>query len=283
MCKDKVSKSPRRSIRQAEMAKKKAAEKRERDKSPKKKATRPSAPIHHSPRQIAQVGSGTGQSSDGPKFVYTSGGEIDVAQTADTNGASIGQVLAAVKQQFGQNPGTLRIKMPTGQKTLAAGYDAFTDPQENEKQPQALVSYRIKDYGKHKKVGKDFDEWADELSDSDESESEKRKRAKRIGDHLTDQGNTDSFSDLRDAQRAALGGLMLVTHVSDPLRTDAKSDRTEKGFLRLLSERAEGKRTFHDIFGSKPNSAYLPARKGGAAQQREEYRKQDKKKGNDGK
>ncbi|WP_339375969.1 eCIS core domain-containing protein [Calothrix sp. NIES-2098] len=180
------------------------------------------------------------------------------------------QALQMIANSFGRDPRTIRIHYSFGSKTIAPGAPAFTDPSKTEKMSQAMVSYRKKDYPKHQKVGKDYDEWADELSDSEDSSSERQDLARRMGEYLTSPKPTDDFMDLSGAKRAALGGILTATQVSDRLRTYQNSEVTPMEFTKQIEERGKGTGTMHSIFGSKTYSTFLPARSGGSGLQREQ-------------
>ncbi|MFB9080646.1 DUF4157 domain-containing protein [Flavobacterium procerum] len=199
----------------------------------------------------------------------TSVSEFTVNAVAKAYNTSPQNALQMIADSFGRDPRTIRIHYPFGSKTISKGNEAFTSPSETDKLSQAMVSYRLSDYPKHKKVGKDYDNWADELSDSDDSESEKKKMAKRMTEYLTQSSPTDDFSDLSGSERAALGGIFTATQISDRLRTFKDSEVTPMEFSTKMEERSQGKGTMHSIFGSKTSSSFLPARSGGSGQQRD--------------
>jgi hypothetical protein len=202
--------------------------------------------------------------------------EFDIEKVARKNGISVLEAMMRIRNSFQVDPRTLRLHFPFGAKTVSRGAPAFNTPDETDKDSQAMVSYRMGDYGKHKKVGKDYDDWADELSDEDESEKTKRSRAKSIVKFLEEDESMD-FEDLEDPQKVSLGGMLSVALISDPLRTEHNSRRTESDFMDQLRQRSRGEISFHDMIGSKTDSTFLPARSGGSGQQREALRKQTDK------
>ncbi|MDH4745551.1 DUF4157 domain-containing protein [Sphingomonas sp. CBMAI 2297] len=209
--------------------------------------------------------------------VSTSDGEFDIGEIARANNVSVRTALMMIRNSYRVVPRTLRLHYPFGSKTMSRGGEAFDTPSETTKQPQGMIGYRAKDYGKkHKKVGKDYDDWADELSDSDEDEEDKKDRARDILAFLNDD-ETMKFSDMTSRQKAALGGLLSVALLSDPMRTEFNSRRTERDFIRQLRARARGETSFHAIFGSKTGSTFLPARKGGSKDQRKALRDETSK------
>jgi hypothetical protein len=209
-------------------------------------------------------------------FLPTTDNEFDVDALAKLHGITPREVLMRIRNSFREDPRTLRVHYPFGSKTVAKGNEAFRTPDESEKEPQAMVSYRKKDYGKHKKVGKDYDEWANELSDSSEDEDDKQARAENLSKYLKGEEDMDT-DEYGPSQKAALGGLLSVGLISDPLRTEFNTDRTETDFFDQLDERAQGNTSFHEMFGSKKTSTFLPARKEGSSEQRKELRAQTEK------
>lgn len=210
----------------------------------------------------------SGASGYSTTHASTSATEFNIVAIARANNISVAEALLRIRNSFQVNPRTLRLHYPFGSKTIAKGGEAFDTPGETTKRPQGMVSYRAGDYGKkHKKVGKDYDEWADELSDSDEDEADKQARAEDIASFLEDDDAME-FDDLNSRQKAALGGLMSVALISDPMRTEHDSRRTERDFMEQIHARARGETTFHEMFGSKSTSTFLPARSGGSGQQR---------------
>ncbi|MGH9561754.1 MAG: hypothetical protein ACRD3S_09895, partial [Terracidiphilus sp.] len=111
----------------------------------------------------------------------------------------------------------------------------------------------------------------DELSDSDESETDKRALAEDAFNYLHAYDEPD-FSYLGPEQSAALGGLFSIGLISDPLRTSHNSTQTEVDFFDVLGRRAEGDISFHEGFGDKEESEFLPARSEGSSEQRESLR-----------
>ncbi|MFS2108567.1 DUF4157 domain-containing protein [Sphingomonas sp. Sphisp140] len=209
--------------------------------------------------------------------VSTSDGEFNIADIARANNVSVRTALMMIRNSYRVIPRTLRLHYPFGSKTMSRGGEAFDTPEETTKQPQGMIGYRGGDYGKkHKKVGKDYDDWADELSDDEEDEEDKKSRARDILTFLNDD-ETMKFSDLTSRQKAALGGLLSVALLSDPMRTEFNSRRTERDFIQQLRARARGETTFHAIFGSKTTSTFLPARKGGSKDQRKALRSETDK------
>lgn len=194
--------------------------------------------------------------------------EFTVNDIARTYNVSPQQALQMIADSFGRDPRTIRIHYPFGSKTISRGNEAFSNPGETDKLPQAMVSYRMGDYPKHKKVGTDYDDWADELSDSDEPESERADLARRMTQYLTQSSPSENFPDLSGSQMAALGGIFTATQISDRLRTYQDSEVTPMDFSAKIEERSKGLTTMHDIFGDKSSSSFLPARKGGSGQQR---------------
>lgn len=206
--------------------------------------------------------------------------EFAVNEVADKYGITTQQALQMIANSFGRNPRTIRLHYPFGSKTLAKGNEAYTTPSETDKLSQAMVSHKQGDYpsskktGKGKKakregkVGKDYDDWADELSDSGEPEPKRRMMAHRLHQYLTQPSPKDKFEDLSARERAALGGILTATQVTDRLRTDINSDVTPMDFSDRMKERSEGKGTLHSIFGDKKSSTFLPARTGGSGRQR---------------
>jgi hypothetical protein len=201
----------------------------------------------------------------------TNQSEFDIAEVARRKNISVLEATMLIRNSFQIAPRTLRLHYPFGSKTVSSGAPAFRTPDESKKEPQAMVNYRVGDYEEHKKVGKDYDVWADSLSDDEESEETKQARAKMMIEFLENNESLE-FDDLSGRQKAALAGLFSVALLSDPLRTEFNSRRTETDFMDRLRARARGETTFHQIFGSKTDSSFLPARKGGSAQQREQLR-----------
>jgi len=206
---------------------------------------------------------------DGKKREPLSGdmNDFDVDEIAKEREIPRKDAVRLVRDTFHENPRTIRVRYSTGAKTIYRGTPGYENPEETRKGPQAMVSYRQEDYSDHKKVGKDYDEWADRLSDDEESEKAKKDRAKKMHDYLDTYEDMD-FSDFSTEQKIAMGGLLSVSHISDPLRTDVDTDATERDFGEQLQSRAEGKTTFHGMFGSKTSSSFLPARTKGSSQQR---------------
>ncbi len=198
----------------------------------------------------------------------TSVSEFVVNEIAQKYNISPQDALQMIADSFGRDPRTIRIHYPFGLKTVSKGIPAFSTPSETKQLPQAMVSYRVKDYPKHEKVGKDYDDWADELSDSEDSESQRRSFSKRSWEYLTQISPTDDFSDLPPRKRAALGGIITATQISDRLRTSHDSPITPMDFSERLRKRSQGEGSMHSIFGSKTSSTFFPARKGGSKQQR---------------
>ena len=200
--------------------------------------------------------------------------EVDITNFARDNGVDRKTALARLRESFRRNPRTIRVHTGFGMKTISKGGPAFEDPDETTKGPQAMVGYRQGDYDKHKRVGKDYDEWAGILSDDEEDEATKRERAGMVSGALD--GNDDmDLGELTPRQQAAIGGMMLVTHVSDPLRTDADSERVPHNFREILRQRESGDTSLSDAIGDKSKSSFLPARSGGAGQERERLRAED--------
>lgn len=197
--------------------------------------------------------------------------EFDLDKIAKERNIPRRKALRLVRDSFRENPRTIRLRFLFGMKTISKGRPSFNSPDETEKAPQAMVSYRKRDYDKHRKLGKDYDVWAPEFSDDEESETEKRKRARTINTYL-ETSKAVSFDSWDTRQKIALGGLLSVTHISDPLRTDADHESTERDFREQLKSRERGETGFRDIFGDKSTSTFLPARTGGSSQQREMIR-----------
>ncbi|MEG4230789.1 DUF4157 domain-containing protein [Microcoleus sp. Pol11C3] len=195
--------------------------------------------------------------------------EFTISEIVKTYSVTPSDALQMIADNFRRDPRTIRIHYPFGSKTIAKGAPAFTDPSKTNKMPQAMVSYRQQEYGAHKKVGHDYDDWADELSDSEESSSDRQHFAKRVGEYLTSTNPKDDFMDLSGSKRAALGGILTATQVSDRLRTYQDSSVTAMEFNRQIQERGNGKGTMHSIFGDKKHSTFLPARTGGSGNQRD--------------
>jgi hypothetical protein len=187
-------------------------------------------------------------------------------------------VAEKIRNSFRQQPRSMRIHTPFGMKTVSKGMPAFETPEETTKNSQAMVSYRKEDYKqgkKDRKVGKDYSDWADELSDDETDEKEKRRRAGMMVTFLEQGSDNLDVTTLTQRQRAAMAGLISVGMISDPLRTEYNSTRTEEDFIDQLRQRRDGETTFHEIFGSKTDSQFIPARTGGSSQQREYLRRTD--------
>lgn len=198
--------------------------------------------------------------------------EFDIAEEAQENDMTVKEVMMGIRNSFREAPRTIRVHYPFGSKTIAKGNQAFDTPEETTKQPQAMVSYRGKDYEKHgKKIGKDYDKWAMELSDDSEDEDEKQERATRMINYLDGNGD-DDFDDMSERGKISMGGLFSVGLISDPLRTQFDTTRTENDFFSLLRERESGNIGFREMFGDKSDSLFYPARKEGSSQQREKIR-----------
>lgn len=198
--------------------------------------------------------------------------EFDIMEEAEENNMKVKEVMMGIRNSFREAPRTIRLHYPFGSKTIAKGNQAFDTPDETNKEPQAMVSYRAKDYEKHgSKVGKDYDKWAMELSDDSEDEDEKQERATRMLNFLEGNGD-DDFDDMSERGKIAMGGLLSVGLISDPLRTQFDTTRTENDFFSLLRERESGNIGFRDMFGDKNDSLFYPARKSGSSQQREKIR-----------
>lgn len=193
--------------------------------------------------------------------------DVDLARMAKENNTNVSGVLAEVRHSFQETPRTMRLQYPSGPITISPGRPAFDSPGETGKQPQAMVSYRKNDYEEHQKVGMGYSDWANQLSPRRDDEQTKRERASEMKEFLTTD-ETKDFSDLDPGQQAALGSTLTTTMVSEPLRTDSRSNATENEFMQHLDARAKGEETFHEIIGSKTDSTFLPARTGGARQQR---------------
>jgi hypothetical protein len=211
-----------------------------------------------------------------PDFLPTNEKEFNVPDLAKKLGISQQEVMMRARNSFREEPRTIRMHYSTGSKTIARGNPAYSTPDEHEMQPQAMVSYRKNDYGKHDKVGADYDEMADELSGNDTDEDDKQDRAQRMVD-MMETDNDEDFPELKPGQKAAMGGLFSVGLISDPLRTEHNSDSTEQELMEQLKDRAKGNTTFHNIFGSKKTSTFLPAREKGSSQQRGKRREEVKK------
>ena len=197
--------------------------------------------------------------------------EFNVQQIATSQGISGLSAIGLIRESFQSQPRTVRVHYPFGSKTISRGGEAFDTPQETTKRAQGMVSYRTKDYGKgHKKVDKDYSDFVDELSDN-EAEPVKRARAKNVLTFL-ESDPTVKFGDLTSEGRAGLGGLLSVGLISDPMRTEHHSQRTQDDFLEELRKRERGETSFHKAFGSKTGSTFLPARKGGSKEQRKRLR-----------
>ncbi len=197
--------------------------------------------------------------------------EFNVQQIATSQGISGLGAIGLIRESFQSQPRTVRVHYPFGSKTISRGGEAFDTPQETTKRAQGMVGYRAKDYGKgHKKVDKDYSDFVDELSDN-ETETVKRARAKNVLTFL-ESDPTVKFGDLTSEGRAGLGGLLSVGLISDPMRTEHHSQRTQDDFLEELRKRERGETSFHKSFGSKTGSTFLPARKGGSKEQRKRLR-----------
>lgn len=211
-----------------------------------------------------------------PAQVPATANSFNIGEVARSHNVNMLGGLMMIRNRFENQPQTVRLHYSFGSKTVTPGVPAFNTPAQSEKGAQAMVSYRQADYAKHKKVGKDYEDWADYLSESEEDEETKQTRAQNMVDFL--EGDEDmGFDEMSAPQKASMGGLFSVALISDPLRTEHNSRRTERDFMEQLRARARGETTFHNIFGSKSASTFLPARSGGSAQQRALLRERTKK------
>lgn len=199
--------------------------------------------------------------------------EFNIGQIATTRGVNPLGAIDLIRESFQSKPRTIRVHFPFGSKTVTKGNPAFDTPDETTKRPQGMVSYRKGDFGKkHRKVKKDYSDFVAELSDN-EAEPVKQKRARKVIDYL-ETGSATNFDDLTSEGRAALGGLMSVGLISDPMRTEHHSQRTQEDFMAELHKRERGETSLHKSFGSKKGSTFLPARSSGSKEQRKKLRSQ---------
>lgn len=196
--------------------------------------------------------------------------EFDLDALAAEEGVPRKAVLSAIKDSFGREPRTLRIHSQFGSKTVKKGGPAFDSPDEVDKAPQAMVDHRQKDYGySGKRIGGDYEDWAGELSDED--------REERAGDMVgyLESVDQDIDMDLYDERQLAAAAAVVVTsQISEPLRTEASSDRAAERGRAGLSLIASGEKDegFGSVFGDKAGARYYPARSKGAARERAHYR-----------
>ncbi|MEV6521239.1 DUF4157 domain-containing protein [Longispora sp. NPDC051575] len=194
--------------------------------------------------------------------------EFTVDTIAKTEKRPRKEVYGAIRRSFQNSPRTLRVHTPFGTKTVSKGsYEAFTDPLETTKAPQAMVSYRTGDYGHGgKKIGGTYKSWATELSDDERDD-----RAGDMNTHL-DSVSTAPGPYYTERQKAAAAALLITTQVSEPLRTETSSDRAAVRGQSGLKTIALSGSHFGAVFGEPTSAEYFPAQASGSAKERAYYR-----------